>query len=350
MPEGDDIYSREHILSIMHKVNDYQLDNPWKETDRNWIRATYYTGVMAFYQATGDPRIYRQALRWAEKHNWQVGDEKAGSNILTCGQTYLELYFVDKDTAKIAPLIRWIDSGEPNAPTGADVWYLENGLRYADALYVGPPTLTMLSKVTGDKKYLEFMDAFYWDVHGLLFDEEDGLFYRDKRFIGVKNENGNKIFWARGNGWVLAGLPRILKHLPADHPTYDRYLALYRRMAAAVSERQQPDGLWRTNLNDPTEYPMRETSSTGFFCYALAWGVNNGILDRRIYTPVVKKAWAGLVRSVSEEGKVQWGQLVGYKPVPVEKEHSHEYVTGTFLLAGSEMLHLILNTKGKDRR
>ena len=112
-------------------------------------------------------------------------------------------------------------------------------------------------------------------------------------------------------------------------------------MAAAIAKQQQPDGLWRPNLGDPEEYPMPETSGTGFFCYGLAWGVRNGLLDRGTYLPVVKKAWAGLVSCVSPEGKIQWGQLVGDRPVAVQREHSHEYVTGTFLLAGSEVLRLV---------
>ena len=339
---NDEVFARDHIVAIMYKVNDYQKKHPWKEVDRNWIRATYYTGVMAFHKATGDEKLLAQAMSWAEKHKWQVGNESSGGNKLTCGQTYLEIHAIKKDPAIIVPLIEWIDSGKPNAPTGAKVWYLEGGRRYADSLYVGPPTLAMLAKATGDKKYLEYMDAFYWDVYNEIFDKEDGLFYRDKRFIGAKNPNGKKIFWSRGNGWVIAGLPRILQYLPQDHPTYPRYLELYKTMVAAIAKRQGEDGLWRPNLGDAGEFPMQETSGTGFFVYALAWGINNGILDRDTYLPVVQKGWAGLVRSVSAEGKVQWGQLVGDRPVAVKQEHSHEYVTGTFLLAGSEVLKLKL--------
>ena len=63
------------------------------------------------------------------------------------------------------------------------MWYLEGGRRYADSLYVGPPTLALLGRATGEQTYYEWMDEFFWDVHAELFDREEGLFYRDKRFI-----------------------------------------------------------------------------------------------------------------------------------------------------------------------
>jgi unsaturated rhamnogalacturonyl hydrolase len=166
------------------------------------------------------------------------------------------------------------------------------------------------------------------------------LFFRDKRFIGQTTKNGKKIIWSRGNGWVFGGVVRILEYLPADDPQRLHYVELLKTMAASLAKCQGADGLWRPNLADPEDFSMPETSGTGFFCYGIAWGINHGFLDRETYLPVVQKAWAGLVKNVSPEGKVLWGQLVGDRPALVMQEHTHEYVTGTFLLAGSEMIKL----------
>jgi rhamnogalacturonyl hydrolase YesR len=354
--------SPEAAKQLMRHVNAYQLAHPWKETDRNWIRATYYSGVMAAYRATGDEAYFEQAMRWAKKHEWQVGNERSGANVLTCGQTYLQIHEEKRDAAMIRPLIAWLDSKRPNTPTGGKVWYLEGGRRYADSLYVGPPTLAMLARTTGDAKYLNWMHAFFWDVHRELYDREDDLFYRDKRFIAKKGDqpaprddakgkrkswvhtlthNNRKILWSRGNGWVFAGIARILQYLPGDDPQRPRYEALFKEMAASLVKRQGTDGLWRANLADPAEYPLPETSGTGFFCYGLAWGVNAGILDRGRYETAVYRAWRGLAGYVSADGKVQWGQPVAAGPYEVRETDSHEYVTGTFLLAGSEVLKMV---------
>ncbi|MDE3066373.1 MAG: glycoside hydrolase family 88 protein [Verrucomicrobiota bacterium] len=338
---ADDLFSPPAIAAVMKKANAWQIAHPAiKGNSRNWERGTWFTGVMGAYLATGDRAYLDQAMRWAGRQQWKPGTEKAGANALACCQTYLELYFIATNRAFIEPTIQWLDSGRPNTPSGARLWYLDNHLRYADSLYVGAPTLAMLAKATGDPRYLDWMNAFFQDVQRALFDEEAGLFYRDKRFIGKQTADGRKVFWSRGNGWVFASLSRILTWLPEEDPHRAQYESLFKQMAAALVQRQPSDGLWRPNLDDPDEFPMPETSGTGFFCYGLAWGVRNGLLDFDTYQPAVKRAWAGLVNSVSPEGKVQWGQPVGDRPAAVARNNSQEYVTGAFLLAGSEVYRL----------
>ncbi|MCX7044011.1 MAG: glycoside hydrolase family 88 protein [Candidatus Sumerlaeota bacterium] len=326
---------------LMRKANEWQFTHPIMPSGcRNWIRGTWYTGVMAAYKATGDQRYLDQALAWGKQHQWQVGNERQGANRLFCVETWTELYFIKKDRAMIELAIQSLDTASSNSPSGAKVWYAENGLRYADSLY-GAPALAMLAKATGDRKYLDWMNAFFWDVHAELFDPATGLFFRDKRFIHKPNVNGKKTLWSRGNGWVVGGIVRILEYLPSGDPMRARYEDLLKTMAASLAKRQGEDGLWRMNLDDPAEFPMPETSGTSFFVYAIAWGVNNGVLDRATYEPVARKGWAGLTSCISPEGQVLWGQKVGANPYAIEKSDTHEYVTGTFLLAGAEMLKLL---------
>lgn len=330
------------VVPLLHRVNDWQIAHPTMKPDcRTWIRGTWYTGVMAAYKATGDDTFLRQAIDWGRQHQWQVGNERSGANNLFCVETWAELYFAKNDKAMIAPAVAWLGAAAGNSPAGAKVWYLEGGRRYADSLY-GACALAMLAKATGNKQYLTIMHDFFWDVHAEIFDKEAGLFYRDKRFIGQSTKNGKKIFWSRGNGWVLAGVARILEYLPEDDRQRARYVELFKTMAAAVAKRQGTDGLWRPNLDDPDDVPVPETSGSGFFCYAIAWGINQGLLDRATFEPVARKAWTGLVKSVDADGKVQWGQRVGDRPAAVQQADTQEYVTGTFLLAGSEM-HRILS-------
>jgi unsaturated rhamnogalacturonyl hydrolase len=369
-----DIFSKNYIELIIEKVNHYQYTHPWKETDDNWIRGTYYTGVMACYQSTGEKMLLEQCDAWGEKLNWQIpalkpGQKASGANLLTCGQTWLESYLVKKKKYKIEPIISHLENPEIRNPVSNPLyWYFEGGRRYVDGLFTGPPALAMLYKITGNEKYLHWMDACFWDVYGTLYDLEEGLFYRDTRYIkgyrGAVDKNnqrpdsvkfeearrsyvyqetkqGEKVIWARGNGWAFAGIARILKYLPKGNANYERYKTVFLRMAVELKKRQQPDGFWYPNLADEKDYGTRESSCTGFFNYGLAWGINNGILEKEEYLPVIEKSWAGLVSGVSDEGKVQWGQLVGSGPYKILKEDSHEYVTGTFLLAASEMYKIV---------
>ncbi len=334
----ESVFTRESIVEVMRRVHQYQKEHPWKETDRNWIRATYYTGVMGLYRATGDPDVLEQAIRWAEKHDWAEGNEREKANKKTCGQTYLELYFLNRRPERIEKIKDYVDQRIEEIHSGRspiEAWY------YCDTLYVGPPTIAMLGHATGNQKYFDYLNEVYWAVADHLYDPEYHLFYRDAHYFDAETPSGKKVFWARGNGWVLGGIPRILEYLPQENACYDAYVALFREMSQAIAARQGDDGLWRSNLVDPRQHPNPETSSTAFFCYAMAWGIHKGMLDRKTYLPVVRRAWRGLVRHVDADGKLGYVQPVGASPKPATAEMTHEYAMGLFLLAGEQMLKLI---------
>jgi unsaturated rhamnogalacturonyl hydrolase len=331
----------EAIHRLMVRVNDWQTAHPYQKPERDcdWIRGTWYTGVMAAYRATGHKRFFDQGLAWGRAKEFKVGYETPGSNRLFPTDAWCELAMATGDKTLVDKVVAELDTPKPNTPATTKVWYLEGGVRYADSLF-GMPVLAKLAKITGDRKYLVWMDACFRDVAQELWDPQEHFFYRDKHFIGMTTPNGKKVIWARGNGWVYAGLARILEVLPADDQLRPWYVEMFKQHSAFIAATQPVDGLWRPNMVDPLFVTEPETSGTGFFCFGLAWGINNGVLDRAIYEPVARKAWAGLVANISEEGKVCYGQVENDRPAAVTRENSHEYVTGAFLLAASEICKL----------
>ncbi len=338
----DDVKAAKAVVDLMVKVNRYQREHPWRETDRDWIRATYYTGVMGLYRTTKDPAVVKQALAWANKHGWQAGRESHLVNANTCGQVWLELYFLDPQPERIKHARAYADKRIAQVAAGEAI---HKGWDYVDTLYVGPPTYAMLGKATGEKKYYDYMHQTYWEVVDHLFNEEYGLFYRDKKYFEAKTDNGKKVFWSRGNGWAFGGIPRVLTYMADDDPYREKYLELYRTMAASLIACQPEDGLWRSNLADIDQCPNPETSGTAFFCYGLAWGINQGLLDQETYLAPTLKAWTGLVRHVNAEGRLGYVQQVGERPYPVCADQTHEYAAGLFLLAGGEIHKMLLSGK-----
>ncbi len=334
LPEPE--FNKDSIISVMYRVSNYQKSNSWMNVDRNWKRSTFYTGLMAFYKVTKDNELLTKAEYWAGKHGYRVGtDWFYPPNKLACSQTYLEIFFITKNREVIKNTKDYMDSEiEENKSA------FEQGWDYIDALYVGAPAYAMMGKATGDEKYIRYMNRIFREVTDSLWDEHDKLFYRDMDAMRHKSKNGKKVLWSRGNGWAIASIPRILEYLPSENNYYDKYVSLLKSMAESLSKRQGNDGFWRTNLADYDEYQMPESSGTAFFTYAIAWGINNGILNRDLYMPVVKKAWKALYNDVNKEGKVLYGQTVNHRPAVVRKEDSGEYVSGAFLLAGSEVLKL----------
>jgi len=193
-------------------------------------------------------------------------------------------------------------------PKGTEEGYYKECLKrwcWADALFMAPPVLTKLTKITGDEKYLNFSDDEFWFTTDYLYDAEKGLFLRDSRFFEKREENGKKIYWSRGNGWVFTGIADVIDDLPADYKSRERYVELYKQMAAALIKLQREDGLWAVSLDAPELYPVKESSGSAFFVAGLAWGVANGTLDAETYLPHIKKGWAALNDAVTDDGMIR---------------------------------------------
>ncbi len=151
---------------------------------------------------------------------------------------------------------------------------------------------------------------------------------------------GRKLFWSRGNGWVMGGLARIIPQLDRTDPMRAYYVALFREMAARALKLQKPDGYWAPSLLDDGPDTQPESSGTGFFVYAFAWGIEAGLLDDATYRPAAIRGWSALQRAVQPDGMLGWVQQVSDRPDSVARADTQFYGAGAFLLAGSAMYDL----------
>ena len=335
------------VKALADRVRGNVNSQPLRFPNQHWVRGAYYAGLMAMYESTSDRAYLNDCLKWGKQVSWQIkeqggGPYESGAYPLICGQIWYGCYRAENDETMIQPTLAFLEDPKVENPlSDPGKWYLENtGHRFVDGLFTAPPMLAMLYQMTGDEKYVDWMDACFWDVHKEIFDHDAGLFYRDARSKPRKTKNGKKVLWSRGNGWAFGGLTRILKYLPERHASYARYKALYIQMAESLAKRQQADGFWRSNLDDPDQHTMKESSGTGFFCYGIAWGINNGILNKERFLPVAKKAWTALASVVDEDGKVGWSQPAGGGPGKVTEADTSKFGTGIFLLAASEVFLL----------
>ncbi len=173
-----------------------------------------------------------------------------------------------------------------------------------------------------------------------LYNQQDHLFFRDQRYLTQKQANGKNLYWSRGNGWVMGGLVKVLEIMPKNYPTRAKYIEQFRQMAEEVKSIQGKDGLWRSGLLDPDAYELPEVSGSAFFTYAIAYGINEHILDRKTYLPVVEKSWKGILQHVYADGRLGSIQPVDAQPGKFKPSASHVYGVGGFLMAGYEMNRL----------
>lgn len=339
--------SRADTLAVMERVADWQLANPsakWKPD--LWHNAAFYSGVMALVEISPSPRFLDAMLAMGRANQWKPAARIYHADDHAVGQTYVDLFRLKRDPAMLAPLRERFDQilahpkddnllfDKERNPDHLDRW------SWCDALFMSPPAWAQLGRATGDARYTDYAVRQWWVTSDYLYDPAEQLYYRDSRYFDRREKNGAKVFWARGNGWVLGGLVKMLETLPADHPSRERFLAQFRAMAARVARLQSADGFWRASLLDPQAFPMQESSGTAFFCYALAWGVNEGLLDRAAFEPVVRRAWAALLGCVKPDGRLTHVQPVGFTPDTFDPESTEPYGVGAFLLAGRQIHRL----------
>ena len=336
------------ILRVMTAAADWQLAHPSTHETWDWTQAAFYTGVMAFASVSDDGKYLAAMRAMGEKNQWRPGLRPGHADDYAVIATYAQLYQRDRDPKVLKPataLFNFLASRKYDEPLQWGNAIETRELAWCDALFMGPPAMAAMTSATGDKRYLDLGNRLWWKTTDYLYDKEEHLYFRDSRFFESKEANGKKVFWSRGNGWVIAGLVRVLEDMPADYADRGRYVALYKEMAAKVAGLQGADGYWRSGLLDPVTLPNQETSGTGFFVYALAWGLNRGVLDRATFEPVVRRGWGALVKAIQADGMLGWVQRIGDKPGATSADTTEVYGVGAFLLAGTEMHRLAVGIR-----
>lgn len=344
-------FTPDSIFHVMKKVTDWQLDSirysGWSHPERDWTNGALYTGLLAFANIANDSNYYTFMKKIGNKFDWQIVNTKGRyfADNYCVGQMYCGMYEVYHNPKMIADLKLLADTLITRPHTESLEWKNKIQLRewaWCDALFMGPPSLTMLAHVTGEQKYLDLVDSLWWKTADYLYDLEENLYFRDGRFLDKKEKNGEKVFWSRGNGWVIGGLVRVLENMPENYHDRKRWIKLYQNMVGKIASLQQSDGTWHSSLLNPADYPSKETSGSTFYCYALAWGINHGLLKSEQYAPVVWKAWQALVGCLHPDGKLGYVQRIAGAPGNVSYDDTEVYAVGAFLLAGSEVMKMAM--------
>lgn len=349
---------KQTTLNAMQTANAYFM-NKWPDAGKTiftnierpsniWTRAVYYEGLMEMYKIDPSQKYYDYALQWAEFHKWSLrgGIKTRNADNQCCGQTYIDLYLIDKKEERIKNIKASIDS--MMLTEKKDDW------SWIDAIQMAMPVYTRLGVIYKDTNYFHRMYEMYAFTkykHGGngLYDAKTDLWWRDKDFVypAYKEPNGEGCYWSRGNGWVVAALVRVLQLLPKSDPHYQEYLTDFKKMCAALLPLQRKDGFWNVSLKDPSNFGGKELTGTSLFTYGFAWGINNGILDKKKYAPAITKAWNALLKDcVHPEGKLGYVQGTGKEPkeaqpVTYDKIPDFEdFGLGCFLLAGTEVYKL----------
>lgn len=335
-------------VADLDRAAQYQIDNPSharpeSSNPKKWVLGAFYAGLFAFDQTGVDGHRFRPALlAMGEGNHWELGPHVFDADDFCIGQTYLDLYDEYHDPKMIAEVRKRCDfllahpvegSLAITGPLKKTHW------SWCDALFMAPAGWVHLSAITGDPAYRNYGLAHWWQTSHFLEDPKRALFYRDSTFFPTPAKP-DPLFWGRGNGWVAAGLARVLEHLSPNDPGRSPLEAQFRALAHAAAQCQGPDGGWTPRLVAGGEPGQEaESSGTSFFCFAFAWGANHGLLDES-YARRARAAFACLRRNLEPSGRLIHVQPIGGAPANFPPDSSAPYAVGGLLLAGSQMLTL----------
>ncbi len=363
MPK-DALTEAKETRQIIAKVNNrWQTEHNPEDQNPFWDNAAYHTGNMEAYRLIGNDDWLDYSERWAEHNEWKgaKSDDRlkwkynygeTDEHVLfgdwqICFQTYADLYNILPEDRRIKRA-KEVMEYEMSTPQN-DYWW------WADGLYMVMPVMTKLHKITDDPKYLDKLYEYVTVADSIMYDSDTGLYFRDGKYVYPKHMtvNGKKDFWARGDGWVLAGLAKVLGDLPVNYKHRQFFEDKFKKMADAVVACQQPDGYWSRSMLDEAQAPGPETSGTAFFTYGLFWGVNNGYLTDEKYLNAAKKGWNYLkTTALQKDGRIGYVQPIGEKAIPnqiVDSKSTSNFGVGAFLLAACEYTRYLEIPNNADR-
>jgi unsaturated rhamnogalacturonyl hydrolase len=354
---GQKIPSQASVINSMRVANNYFMAT-WPDpaqkivldkvrTSNLWTRGIYYEGLMDFYTIDSDKKYIDYAVAWGEGNRWATwfGVKSRHADSHCCGITYLDLYRLDTtQKRRIEEIKASIDL--MLASEKADDW------TWIDALQMAMPVFAKLGVMYKDERYFDKMHQLYLHTKNIegggLFNAKDGLWYRDKDFVPpFTTPNQKACYWARGNGWVVAAMVKMLEILPKDAQHYAEYEHMYLTMMHALLPLQRKDGFWNVSLADPNDFGGPELSGTALFVYGMAWGLNKGYLSKKEYLKPTLKAWKGMnEKCLHGDGMLGYVQSTGKEPKDGQplafdkKANFEDFGLGCYLLAGTQMYTL----------
>ncbi|GFZ38840.1 glycoside hydrolase family 88/105 protein [Bacteroides nordii] len=216
------------------------------------------------------------------------------------GAVPLEIYIQKKGDRRYYDLgMRYADTqwevpvdATPEQKAYADKGYSWQTRIWIDDMFMITTIQSQAYRATGDRKYID-RAAREMAMYLKEIQRPNGLFYHSPEA---------PFFWARGNGWMAAGMAQLLSILPKDNSDRTTIMEAYKKMMDTLRQNQDPDGMWHQLIDEPASY--KETSGTAMFTYAMIMGVKRGWLDKKEYGAAARKGWLALVTYINEDDEI----------------------------------------------
>ncbi|WP_217595128.1 glycoside hydrolase family 105 protein [Cohnella sp. GbtcB17] len=282
----------------------------------DWSQGVGLFSLYLYYKETGDRDLLNYLTSWFDRH---LERGLPGKNVNTMCPL-LTLSYLYEETGKpdyLKVCEEWADYAAVRMPRTPEsgiahtaVDSPNEGELWDDTLYMTVLFLGRMGVLLKREDYVEESVRQFLVHLKYLTDTETGLFFHGWTF--KENHNFARARWGRGNAWYTAGLVDYLDIVDVSPGVRRFLLSSLERQAAKLTELQEPSGMWRTLLDDPSSY--EETSATAGFAYGLLKAVRKGYLDARYREPGLR-ALQAVVGRIDADGAVQdvsYGTRMGH--------------------------------------
>ncbi|MCS7479816.1 glycoside hydrolase family 88 protein [Umezawaea endophytica] len=304
------------VTDLMVKASSYWVATDTDQAANNWSNALFHVGNLAQVRTTGVSN--HKTWPWTEANRWLLPTDPArpfAADAQASGEAYLDVWYFHQEDRVLDPLRAELAAEAASVAQGHTRYWTT-----PDALNLSLPSFTRVGVMDSNQALLDASGTLFRDARKRLFSDLSGLWL------------GN----AQANGFAVSGLAKAVLALPADSPPRAEYARTLRRSAEALRWAQRPDGFWNAELL----FGGKESSSTALITYALAAGINAGVLDRAAYLPVVRKGWEALTTvALRDSGRLGYVQARGSHR-RAGADDSAAFAVGAFLTAGQQVAAL----------
>ena len=292
--------------------------NPNDFPYRSWTYSQGFMlwGIEALYRYTGNKKYYDYIMSYAETHVSPDGkllrfDGNSLDDMMS-GAVIVWAY-VQTGADKFKKACETIRKAFDDYPRNSDGGFWHNrklrGEMWVDGVFMGLMFLTKYGHYLGDSGYCFDEAAKQLTV---IYDRcnKDGLilhaYSEDKKAKWADSDTGlSPEVWSEGLGWYALILPQALE-LMGEHPEKNRLTKQYRELIYSLKKHQcAKTGLWFQVVDRGGRADnWCDSSGSAMFIYALQKAIELNIAGKDEFSPVVEKAWNGLVSKakINDEG------------------------------------------------
>lgn len=296
---------------------DFDWSKPWFYAAQGYATGTPYANEKMTLDNMNAAKMYFPILAGKLKSPYaETVATKAISEVIGHMKTYNSTYVIGRGNSAL-------DNTNANdvQKTMFGGWFHKSSdytdQMWCDGQYMGPALLAQIIKHTGKTNNISDND---WDIiakqfsitWAQLYDKNTGLLYHgftanpgdnaSASWAGISKENGiyhSASFWGRANAWYFLALVDILEVMPTDNVYYNTFKGYLTSLAAGIKKYQdETTGCWYQVMDKvPASLTGNylEASCSSIFTAGYLKAIRLGLLDKKIYESIAKKAYEGLV-------------------------------------------------------